>query len=256
MAIKTTRNKASAPKEDIKRQRIRSVCLAGRTKGGHSIWLVHEIFKSCVENRKFKAKPRFQQATWNDTAALDNQFSFGPEKERSDFQHPVGSRQTQMHAASLPQKSHHFSIGNRIWRRHVNGSGKLVVGDYPLDSPAVIRNVDPGDILLAASHLSSKSKPYQTPQHRENAVPARAQNQRHAHGNFARPGRRRFLQSGFPGFCDFDGKCVFCFRCGLHRTRFVPRLTKCVLINGRRAGIQPNRRRGGAPANRFTEDTR
>jgi hypothetical protein len=53
MAIKTTRNKASAPKEDIKRQRIRSVCLAGRTRGGHSIWLVHEIFKSCVENRKF-----------------------------------------------------------------------------------------------------------------------------------------------------------------------------------------------------------
>jgi len=63
---------------------------------------------------------------------------------------------------------------------------RVVLPPVPARNAAPIRNVDPRDILLAASHLSSKTKPYQAPQFRENAVPACAKNHCHAQNLLAK----------------------------------------------------------------------
>ena len=120
----------------------------------------------------------------------------------------------------------------------------------PFDSPAVINDVHPGDILAAAAHLPAKPQPDKTTQYGKDAVFIQAHHHPHPHGDLAGPRRVWFVQRAFPGLRDFDRKGVFGFRRGFDFAGFIPRIAERVLVNGRGAGVEPNRRRIGALTNR------
>src|SRR5947208_11415716 len=93
---------------------------------------IAQIFSSRLPIGKLKLESRFQEPSWDDTTAFQNQFRFRSHEECADFEHPAGRRQPEADAGRLPQDAHEVGVGNGIWRGEIDRAIDVVV-DEPED---------------------------------------------------------------------------------------------------------------------------
>lgn len=78
---------------------------------------------------KTELETRSQQPTWDDAAALDDQFGLSPVKIGRNLEHPSSGRQSKRHATLPTNDTHHLSLGNWVWRGHVDRLAKVISVD-------------------------------------------------------------------------------------------------------------------------------
>src|SRR5208337_573225 len=157
-----------------------------------------EVLKRFTNKGKLELKAGFEQTAGGHSPALDEQFSFRPQHKGSDLEHPIGCRQAKGHPTDLSQSPHHLRVRNWMRRRKVNRAFEMVVPDQPLNRPAAISFVDPGDELSTAAHAAPEPEPGQATKYRKDTVLPQAQDHRHTHRNLPRSRSCGFVEGSFP----------------------------------------------------------
>src|SRR5207245_3256396 len=119
---------------------------------------LHEILRSRRPVGKPELKARLKQTAWYNAAAFQDQFSFRPDKDRSNFQHPFRCRKADAAAPSMSQGTHKFAVRQRSRRGNVHTARYLFLGNQMVDGPNKVCFMNPRHELTPRAGGSPETK--------------------------------------------------------------------------------------------------
>ena len=117
----------------------------------------NEFLRRCRPFGEKELEMSGQQTTRHDASAFQHKFRFAPQKERPDFQHPCGSRQSDARAPRFAQGLHEFAVRKRIWRRQIDHAREIFPLDQELDCAYEVSFVNPRNELFAGPLRSAEA---------------------------------------------------------------------------------------------------
>src|SRR5687767_2605869 len=93
----------------------------------------HELAGSRRPLGPFEPESRRKQPARHDAPALEGELRIRPEKESSDLRHPSARRQADAYPTRRAQGSHEIALRQRMRRRQVHRTRKIVAIDQHVD---------------------------------------------------------------------------------------------------------------------------
>ena len=209
--------------------------------------MLHQIAGGAGPFGKVELEARFKESLRDNATTLENQLSFCPQKDRSQFQHPVGRRQPYAGPPGIAQNAHEFLIRQRARRADVDAAIQRWMIDQEINRPYKVSFVNPGNKLFSRCCFSAQPHSNKLQKSIKNPAPIRTHGHCAAESDLPRAGRCSGKKFPLPAcrHVNAEAPCRRCigFVASQFTSRFIHGAVQRVPIDCGSTGVHPEGRR-------------